>query len=555
METIPVTESLDRNTPHGTPPFAGRNIVVFSDGTGQDGGVRPEQRVSNVYKLYRVARVHPDNAIDPAEQVCFYDPGLGTDVGATALTRPVRTMQKLLASVTGRGITQNIAECYEFLINHYCEGDRIFLLGFSRGAYTVRSLANLLMLCGIPTKTREGDLPRFRKRIREIAHEAVDTVLEHGAGYPRTTYENERFEMARRFREKYGSGSTDWDGDSNAAAYFIGVFDTVAALGAGGFRRVWVTFLLFLMFTAGAAVPLFAVSAAITGLIMAFADISFWGTALSLTAALIIVGNAIFWGRQRLSYKKTIHDFPNKGDKPRSHYAEWRSENFDRLLSKQVKYARSANAIDETRADFDRVAWGSKGQEHILRQNWFAGNHSDIGGSYPETESRLSDIALQWMIERATEIPDGLKIGPVMSNGVKLANTGERGTALHLYPSASGIQHCEIAGTTDMIAGYARWLPKRLRPFAERLNYKTKIRKILPDANLHPTVFERLDMPEVLQCAKSGQYRPDALQNHDECRPYFPAVQEAEPPAVQQDQESATHENSSLQDEPSKVTG
>lgn len=51
-----------------------KNIVIYSDGTGQDGGVRPEQRVSNVYKLYRATRVHPDNAIDPSEQVCFYDP-------------------------------------------------------------------------------------------------------------------------------------------------------------------------------------------------------------------------------------------------------------------------------------------------------------------------------------------------------------------------------------------------------------------------------------------------------------------------------------------------
>jgi uncharacterized protein (DUF2235 family) len=88
-----------------------KNIVIYSDGTGQDGGVRPEQRISNVYKMYRVTRIHPDNAIDPSRQVCFYDPGLGTDVGATALTAPVRFVQKLLASVTGRGITRNIAEC------------------------------------------------------------------------------------------------------------------------------------------------------------------------------------------------------------------------------------------------------------------------------------------------------------------------------------------------------------------------------------------------------------------------------------------------------------
>ena len=126
-----------------------KNIVVYSDGTGQDGGVRPEQRISNVYKLYWTSRNHPANAIDPSEQVAFYDPGLGTDIGATALTAPVRFIQKLLGSVTGQGIKRNIADCYEFIVNHYEEGDRIFLVGFSRGAYTVRCVANLLMLVGV----------------------------------------------------------------------------------------------------------------------------------------------------------------------------------------------------------------------------------------------------------------------------------------------------------------------------------------------------------------------------------------------------------------------
>jgi hypothetical protein len=70
-------------------------------------------------------------------------------------------------------------------------------------------------------------------------------------------------------------------------------------------------------------------------------------------------------------------------------------------LSKYVHYARSANAIDEDRKDFQRVAWGGveegaevrEGPERLI-QLWFAGNHSDIGGSYAEAESRLSDNAL-----------------------------------------------------------------------------------------------------------------------------------------------------------------
>jgi uncharacterized protein (DUF2235 family) len=149
-----------------------KNIVVFSDGTGQDGGARPEQRISNIYKMYRISRDHAETGIDPSRQVVFYDAGLGTDIGATALTAPVRFVQKMLGSVTGAGIKRNIADCYEFIINHCEDGDRIFLFGFSRGAYTVRSLAKLLMLCGIPTKTPAGP-PMAATRVMDQSGRAL----------------------------------------------------------------------------------------------------------------------------------------------------------------------------------------------------------------------------------------------------------------------------------------------------------------------------------------------------------------------------------------------
>ena len=205
-----------------------KNIVIFSDGTGQDGGVRPEQRMSNIFKMYRATRPGPDCAVDPREQVVFYDTGLGTAAGASGITAVNRAVSKLLASVTGRGITTNIADCYEFIINHYRPGDRIWLFGFSRGAYTARSIATVLRLCGVPTRSPDGDLPRFRAGVREIAEQAVLRVAEHGAGHPREKFEAEREELARRFRLEHGA---DIGGEANAAPYFIGVFDTVAALG------------------------------------------------------------------------------------------------------------------------------------------------------------------------------------------------------------------------------------------------------------------------------------------------------------------------------------
>jgi uncharacterized protein (DUF2235 family) len=511
-----------------------KNIVVFSDGTGQDGGVRPEQRMSNVYKLYRASHNHPDSAIEPNEQVSFYDPGLGTDIGSTALTAPVRSVQKLLGSVIGQGITRNIADCYEFITNHYRPGDRIFLIGFSRGAYTVRCVANLLMLCGVPTKTASGDLQLFRKSVRDIAKEAVDTVLEHGAGFPREQYESERFEMARRFQVKYGSGDGS---DSNVAPYFIGVFDTVASLGATGMRRL----LIQVGLTIGVAIGM-ALLSIVPALILSPLGWTFganyWPTFFVLMAAAAIGGTILWWRKQKAADLKVIRDFPNPGDVSQ-HYAVWEGENFDRLLSRHVSYARSANSIDETRKDFDRVAWGGV-QDGVpekvhgidrLMQWWFAGNHSDVGGSYPETESRLSDAALAWMAEQATLIPNGLKTGPVIIHEqgrepAQLANTGQHGPALHVYPAADGVQHCEIAGTHDTLEDYAAllpsWCPAFVREKILSLNWPVKIREIKHASPVHPTVQERFALNAVLQCSGSGAYRPEALKDHDDFKQLYP---------------------------------
>ena len=490
-----------------------KNIVVFSDGTGQDGGARPEQRISNIYKMYRISRDHADTAIDPSKQVVFYDAGLGTDIGTTALTAPFRFVQKLLGSVAGAGIKRNIADCYEFILNHYEPGDRIFLFGFSRGAYTVRSLANLLMLCGVPTHT-PGDLPmRYRKAAKDIAWEAVDTVLEHGAGHPRAEFEDERLELARRFQLKYGSGDGS---DSNVAPYFIGVFDTVAALGASGMRYLVIQAGL----AAGVAAAAFAAGFLPSVLFAALCSWSFGASFMvaGFIAQVAIIGAALgaFWYWQNKGDVKTIEDYPKPGES-RSHKAVWKGENFDRLLSRHVAFARSANAIDETRKDFDRVGWGGKdeGAPHFpgherLRQWWFAGNHSDI--------------ALEWMCREGISVPNGLLTGPIFLNGEKMPNTGEGGPALNIYPAADGVQHCEIAGMRDTLDGYAAALPKWpwLQRFIALQNWETKVRTIDAVAKPHPKVRMRFDLPTVVQCAAGVvPYRPDALAHHDEFKHYY----------------------------------
>ncbi|MGD9920192.1 MAG: DUF2235 domain-containing protein [Pseudorhodoplanes sp.] len=502
-----------------------KNIVVYSDGTGQDGGARPEQTISNIYKMYRVSRVSPQTAIDPAKQVTMYDPGLGTDIGTTALTSPVRFLQKLLSSIDGRGITTNIIDCYTFIINHYEPGDRIFLFGFSRGAYTARSVADLLRLCGVPTKDSDKELLRFRARTREIATEAVIDVLEHGAGHPRADFETEREILSQRFRDKYGSNhETGQKHRANEAPYFVGVFDTVAALGASGLRRFGIQTLLYGLLAAAGFLP--AVFAGIVANIIG--DLPFWSSTLWVEAALFAVSAIWLSNKQQTSVKKTIHDYPKPGEK-RTHIAEWEGTNFNRLLSIFVQYARSANAIDENRKDFDRVPWGPTNEMPKERngiptfaQYFFAGNHSDVGGSYPEVESRLSDVALQWMLEQAISIPNGLIVGPIYVNDQKkMEGSGDLGEALFLHPSANGVQHDEICGTADTIGAIK---PAFIARLLRNKNYEVQIRKLPKDATVHPTVANRMTLPAVQHADGLKPYRPDALKPVDEFATYYSGV-------------------------------
>ncbi len=452
-----------------------KNIVIFSDGTGQAGGLRPDQRLSNIYKLYRASRTGPDSPIDPAGQVAFYDAGLGS--GEADSWRA--WARKLWSSATGTGFTRNVAECYEFILQHYQPGDRVFLFGFSRGAYTARSVAGVMNLCGVPTRMPDGSpVPRFGSACRAIAQEAVHDVYEHGAGKPRGKYFDEREEKARRFRERYGSTS-DHPRRGNAAPYFIGVFDTVAALGLSGFKRN--LYLTFLIGGLVAAPFLLAWLGDWVGLN--------WFMTLAATIAAILIPLGVYSYRHRI---KTIRDFPKERNFS-WHWSSWKFAHYDKFLDPRVVHARHALAIDEHRLTFDRVPWASskddpkraEGEPPWLIQMWFAGNHSDIGGSYPEEESRLSDIALKWMVDEATNARFPLIVDE---------------TKLRLFPDPLGMQHCEIEAFKDR---YPRWWPERCR-----WSWKRKLRKFAADFNQHPSVEARMGAGSVSRLGWSIRYDP-----------------------------------------------
>ena len=182
-----------------------------------------------------------------------------------------------------------------------------------------------------------------------------------------------------------------------------------------------------------------------------------------------------------------------------SHRAYWRKQHYDRWLSLKVRFARHALAIDESRADFPRVAWAMPGtadnkrdqKPEWLKQVWFAGCHSDIGGSYPEDESRLSDIALRWMVDELKEC---------------LSSVCVRDDMLCVTPDPRGLQHDEV------------WMVGS-RIF--RLRYARKPRIVDNQIPLHPTMLKRLKAQAVPKAGEMMPCRAVQLAGHPEARQFY----------------------------------
>ncbi len=374
-----------------------KNVVIFSDGTGQRGGLLFDERRSNIYKLYRATRCGPDSDVDPLAQYAFYDPGIGTlPQGVGFFGAAYQWVYNLVSQATGLGLTENIIDCYAEIVRNWRPGDRIYLFGFSRGAYTARCVAAVVALCGVPTRMRDGTpLRRDEATCREIAVHAVKDIYQHVSSPKDKDYAPQRLALAARFREQFASGTPE---GPNVYPHFIGVFDTVAAVANLG------SLLLATGLWAIAASALSIILYALTGAFWPW----FW-TVLSVSvtvAAIAYLKVNLKWatGLPGYSFWQTLHLTG-----PRMRF-------LDQNLNPNVGWARHAIAIDEYRKDFDRVPWGTPkewrrvgpGEPEWFKQLWFAGCHSDIGGSYPEPESRLSDIALDWMAKEAEAVPGGL---------------------------------------------------------------------------------------------------------------------------------------------------
>ena len=280
--------------------MATRRLVLLFDGTWN----KPESN-TNVERLRRLIALCDSAGV---AQLVNYIPGVGVAPG----------LAHLLGGAFGYGLSDNVLDGYHWLCSTWQPGDEIYLFGFSRGAYTARSLGGLIRKCGL-----------LRRRVDGSVSEAD---ISKAYGFYRDVTSKPDNAAAVAFRASHSI---------NIEIRFIGVWDTVGALG----------------------IP----------------DTASW--------------------------------FP---------FARSRYQFHDTELSKIVKYAYQALALDEHRADFAPAVWTrnpdtlkpgetltSKKPEQIeVEQRWFIGSHADIGGGNDCdgadcSPDLLPDLPLAWLQRKA----------------------------------------------------------------------------------------------------------------------------------------------------------
>jgi uncharacterized protein (DUF2235 family) len=253
-----------------------KNLVLCCDGTNN----QFDGHHTNVLRTYRVT-------IRAENQLTYYDPGVGTMPEPWRTTKTGKRLSMLAGLATGLGFSENIADAYQFVVRNYEQGDRIFLFGFSRGAYTARAVAALLRSIG-------------------LLHPATENLLPYAQRYWQSDFgpASPGGKVCEEFKSTLAT---------SCPVHFVGVWDTVGSVG----------------------------------------------------------------------YINNFRSFP--------HIAH----------NGEVSHVRHAVSIDERRSTFRQNLMSPSKPNQDIKNVYFAGVHSDVGGGYPPTDSGLAKIAFEWMMREA----------------------------------------------------------------------------------------------------------------------------------------------------------
>ena len=181
-----------------------RNIVVCCDGTNNQFGIEN----TSIVRIVQIVDRAP-----AAEQLVYYDPGVGTFPEPGVMTRIGKRTSEIIDLAFATGLMQKVAEAYTFLMNYCQPGDRLFLFGFSRGAYTVRVLAGLLHLLGLMPRGSENMVPY--------------TLRLFGGARTKADY----WHLCEKYRRTFARPAFDGDEKRHFPVHFLGLFDSVSSVG------------------------------------------------------------------------------------------------------------------------------------------------------------------------------------------------------------------------------------------------------------------------------------------------------------------------------------
>ena len=371
MSEDPVT------VPPIAPPRMGKMIVIFADGTGSSFSTQE----SNVWRLYAALDKTEMSGMTPARlQLARYIPGVGTS-GNRVL--------RLLDGATGIGVPSNVRKLYRFLCWNWEPGDEIYLFGFSRGAFTVRTLAGMIRWQGLmplmvgDRPVTDAEMKRNTMRAWESYRAATAPLWKDGLKMAPwiaairwlrdTAITAKRRVFGQETHAEIEAGLSE---DRRAGAVrirYMGLFDTVEAYGFPfvGLREAWSWLIWPIIFR-------------------------------------------------------------------------------NRVCAKSVDRADHVLALDDERKtfhplQFDQSEAGTPEAPTIIRETWFSGMHSDVGGGYPDDAVAMDPLL--WIMDAAR------------AEGLRFAGGAREGFDDRRYPRA--LIHDSRAGLASSYRYAPRMKPNR----------------------------------------------------------------------------------------------
>ncbi len=312
-----------------------KRIAIFCDGTWNR---HDAPHPTNVVRMAQAVQL---TAEDGMTQHVIYQIGVGSGRGGSKLAK---VLDKFGGGALGWGLTENIEEVYRALVFCYEPGDEVFIFGFSRGAYTARSLAGLIRSCGIPPRDAVGRvseaLDRYRSRDENTKPDDPQSFMFRRDFSPFTATSDAEYNW--RVQTKAGLCV-------RLNLKYVGVWDTVGALG----------------------VPGFLAAAKLLNKKYKFHD-------MELSRSVLSARHAVAIDERRRTFPPTLWD------------------NLDRLNKLAIA------GEDDVSLDPKQVGtWP-------YRQEWFPGDHSTIGGGVEK--DGLAAASFGWIAEGATNA--GLDMRP-----------------------------------------------------------------------------------------------------------------------------------------------